>query len=179
MKMITFADGMIRLGGEELPGILQQLRIDGKVRYDSQQVDGSSGASKTPQGWEDHTLSATLVLATDETTDCYEKLAHLVPFFKKPDPKANPQIYTIANRHAQVRGIRLVVFDRLESSENSKNDTISVSLGFVEHKPPIIRTEAAVAKTPTPEEMEQQAENANNEETSAPVEDASIIVDLD
>lgn len=160
MKQLTFADGIIRLGGEELPGILVSLRVDGKVRYDEQKVDGTSGKSKTPQGWEDHTIAATLVLVTDNESDCYEKLDVLTPFFKTPDAKANPQIYTVTNRHTQVRGIRQVVFDRLDSSETSQTDEIFVTIGFTEHNPPIIRTEGAVAKTPTPKELAERAAEA-------------------
>ena len=135
MKLLTFADGIIRLGGEALPGLLQSLTIDGKVRYDEQKVDGQSGKSKTPQGWEDQTVKATLVLQTDDESDCYEKLARLAPFFRKPDARANPQIYALANRHSQTRGIRRVIFDKLESTESNAADTIKATLGFTEHRP--------------------------------------------
>ena len=43
MKMITFEDGVVKLGDEEVPGILRSLRVSGKVRFDEQKVDGSSG----------------------------------------------------------------------------------------------------------------------------------------
>lgn len=177
MKQVTFADGIIRLGGEELPGILMSLRIDGKVRYDEQKVDGTSGKSKTPQGWEDHVVMASLVLVTDNTTDCYEKLEQLTPFFKKPDEKANPQIYSFTNRHTQSRGIREVVFDRLESSENEQTDEIFVTLGFKEHNPPIIRTEGAVAKTPTPGELAERAAQAAKD-AATPKEEVVISGDI-
>jgi hypothetical protein len=175
MKLLTFADGVIRLGGEALPGILQTLTVDGKVRYDEQKVDGTSGKSKTPQGWEDQTVKATLVLLTDDESDCYEKLAALAPYFRKPDDKANPQIYALANRHSQTRGIRQVVFDQFSSSESSANDTIRVTLGFTEHRPPIVRQEAAQAKTPTPGELAEKAEQGGAQPTDEP----SITGDLE
>ena len=175
MKQLTFADGILRLGGEALPGLLQSLSIDGAVRYDEQKVDGASGKSKTPQGWEDQTVSATLVLLTDETSDCYEKLAQLSPFFRKPDDKANPQIYALVNRHAQSRAIRQIIFDRLQSSETSSSDVIQVTLGFTEHRPPIVRTEAAVAKTPTPGELAERALQAG--QGNKPEESLEIQVD--
>lgn len=180
MKQITFEDGLIRLDGEELPGLLASLRVDGKVRYDEQKVDGMSGKSKTPQGWEDQTVVIALVLITDDESDCYEKLDKLTPFFKKPDAKANPQIYTIGNRHTQTRGIRQVVFDRLESNETSTTDEIRVTLGFTEHNPPIIRTEGAVAKTPTPKELAEQAKEQVDKAmgNAEPEDDAVISGDL-
>ena len=33
-QLITFEDGVITLGGDEIPGILQSLSVDGKVRFD-------------------------------------------------------------------------------------------------------------------------------------------------
>jgi hypothetical protein len=179
MKLLTFADGILRLGGEELPGILQSLSIDGKVRYDEQKVDGASGKSKTPQGWEDQTVKATLVLLTDDESDCYEKLSRLAPFFRQPDDKANPQIYTLANRHSQTRGIRQVVFDQLSSAESNASDTIQVTLGFVEHRPPIVRQERAQAKTPTPGEVAEKAAQAGQGDNAQPAEDAKIAGDLE
>lgn len=178
MKQITFEDGLLRLNGEELPGFLQSLRVDGKVRYDEQKVDGTSGKSKTPQGWEDHTLIVSLILTTDDYSDCYDKLDQITPFFKTPDAKANPQIYILINRHIQTRGIRQVVFDRLESNENSATDEIRVTLGFTEHNPPIIRTEGAVAKTPTPGELAERASETVKETADGPKEEAVISGDL-
>ena len=160
MKLLTFADGIIRLGGEALPGLLQSLTIDGKVRYDEQKVDGQSGKSKTPQGWEDQTVKAVLVLQTDDESDCYEKLEKLAPFFRKPDDKANPQIYALANRHSQTRGIRQVVFDSLSSAESNTSDAIQVTLGFTEHRPPIVKQERAQAKNPTSGELAEKAIDA-------------------
>lgn len=153
VKQLTFADGIVRLGGEELPGILASLSVDGKVRYDEQKVDGTSGKSKTPMGWEDHTVTISVVLPTDDESDCYDKLEVLAGYFKQPDAKANPQIYSLANRHTQGRGIRQIVFDRLQTMENNQDDTITANLAFTEHNPPIVRTEAAAAKTPTPGEL--------------------------
>lgn len=175
MKLLTFADGIIRLGGEALPGLLSSLSVDGKVRYDEQKVDGASGKSKTPQGWEDQTVSATLVLLTDDESDCYEKLARLAPFFRTPDEKANPQIYTLVNRQTGTRGIRQVVFDSLKSSENNRSDTITVTLGFTEHRPPIVRQERAQARTPTPAEVAERAAAAGQQSTDQPQEEQVII----
>lgn len=159
MKLLTFEDGVIRLGGEELPGILAELRVDGKVRFDQKKVDGQSGKKKTPQGFEDTDVACVLTLTTDEDTDCYEKLEKLSGYFRKVDAKANPQVLTIANRHLQARGVRQVVFSRLESAENEQNDEIRATLGFVEHNPPIVRTEKAQAKTPTAAELKEAAQS--------------------
>ena len=110
MKLLTFEDGIVRIDGEELPGILSDLRVSGQVRFDEQSVDKASGKKKTPQGWEDADISLSLYLLTDEAGTCYDKLAVLEGFFKKTDGKANPSIFTVANSHLLARGIRRVVF---------------------------------------------------------------------
>lgn len=156
MKLLTFEDGIIKLGGEEVPGILTGLSVAGKVRFDEKKVDGQSGKRKTPQGFEDADIKADLTLTTDSESTCYEKLEILSGMFRKVDAKANPQVLTVANRHLQARNVRQVVFSRLDSAEDDQSDEISAALGFVEHSPPIVRTEKQQAKTPTPQEMTEQ-----------------------
>ena len=60
VKLLTFDDGIVRVDGEDLPGILDDLKVSGKVRFDEQKVDKASGKKKTPQGWEDTDVSITL-----------------------------------------------------------------------------------------------------------------------
>lgn len=173
-KLITFEDGVVTLAGEEVPGILHSLRVEGKVRFDEQKVDGSSGKKKTPQGFEDSDIMVSLYLVTDSDSSCYDKLETLSGMFRKVDDKANPQIYTVANRHLLARGVRQVVFSRLCSSENDRTDEIMATLGFVEHNPPVVKTEKAQAKTPTSKELaEQAAEKAK--QAAEPKEDELII----
>jgi hypothetical protein len=164
VKLLTFEDGIVRLGGDALPGLLASLSVDGEVRYDEQKVDGQSGKRKTPKGFEDQEVSVTLTLCTDEQSDCYEKLAQLMPFFRKTTAQANPQIYDFVNRHAGARGIRRVIFDKLKSAETNTTDTITATLSFREHRPPIVRKEAAAAKTPKPGEVGKEAGNKEPEE---------------
>ena len=153
-KLITFEDGVVTLAGEE--------------------VDGSSGKKKTPQGFEDSDIMISLYLVTDEDSSCYDKLETLSGMFRKVDDKANPQIYTVANRHLLARGVRQVVFSKFCSSENDRTDEIMVTLGFVEHNPPVVKTEKAQAKTPTSKELaEQAAEKAK--QAAEPKEDELII----
>lgn len=183
-KLITFEDGVITLAGDEVPGILQSLSVDGKVRFDEQKVDGASGKKKTPQGYEDCEIAVSLYLVTDNDTSCYEKLETLSGMFRKTDDKANPQIYDVANRHLLARGVRQVVFSKLQTVENDQTDEIMANLGFVEHNPPIVKTEKALAKSPTPKEMAQKAvekaagSSGGAGSSSAKPEEDSLIVDM-
>lgn len=172
-NLITFEDGVLTLGGEEVPGILHSLRVDGKVRFDEQKVDGSSGKKKTPQGFEDSDIMVSLYLVTDDDTSCYDKLETLSGMFRKVDDKANPQIYTVANRHLLARGIRQVCFSKLQTAENDTTDEITATLGFAEHNPPIVKTEKAQAKSPTSKELAEQA--AAKAQQAEPAEDKLII----
>ena len=63
----------------------------------------------------------------------------------------------MANRHLLARGVRRVVFSRLDSAEDNKTDEIRASLSFVEHNPPIIKQERAQAKQPTAGELAKKA----------------------
>lgn len=174
-QLITFEDGVISLGGEEVPGILQSLSVDGKVRFDEQKVDGASGNKKTPQGFEDCEITVALYLVTDADTSCYEKLETLSGMFNNVDNKANPQIYDVANKHLLARGVRQVVFSKLQTAENDMTDEITASLGFTEHNPPIVKTEEAQAKTPTAKELAQKAvEKASGKESPKPSADSGI-----
>ena len=172
-NLITFEDGVLTLGGEEVPGILHSLRVDGKVRFDEQKLDGSSGKKKTPQGFEDGDIRVSLYLVTDEDSSCYDKLETLSGMFRKVDDKANPQIYTVANRHLLARGVRQVCFSKLQTAENDTTDEITATLGFAEHNPPIVKTEKAQAKSPTSKELAEQA--AAKAQQAEPAEDKLII----
>lgn len=175
-KIITFEDGILSLDGVELPGIMTDLRVSGQVRFDEQKVDGQSGKSKTPQGFEDCAISMGLDLLTDDETDCYEKLEELDGLFKSLDDGANPLICMVVNRHLIARGVRQVVFSKLESSEGDADDCIRVTLDFAEHNPPIVRTEKDQARTPTPGEVAEAAEAAENK--TSPEAEKEIMVDL-
>ncbi|SBW07329.1 conserved hypothetical protein [uncultured Desulfovibrio sp.] len=166
MKLLTFEDGEIRLGGEAVPGLLASLKVDGKVRFDSQKVDGASGKSKTPQGWEDCEVQVTVALLTDEESDCYTKAAALEALFRSPDKKANPQIFTITNKHVLARGVRQVVFSKLETAESNRTDDITATLGFTEHRPPVVKVEESQAKSPTPGEAAKQKAGKDSPEDS-------------
>ena len=67
--------------------------------------------------------------------------------------ESQPLHFTVTNRHLLARGVRRVVFSRLDSAETTQTDEIRASLSFVEHNPPIVRQEQAQAKTPTPGEL--------------------------
>lgn len=173
VSLVTFEDGVVTLGDTDIPGILKELRVDGKVRFDKQKVDGASGKKKTPQGFEDQDIMLSMILMTDETGTCYDKLEVVSGLYQKIDDKANPQIYTVTNRHLLARGVRQVVFSKLQSAESDADDEMTISMGFVEHNPPVVKVEKAAAKSPTPKELAEAAA----QKAAEPAPD-SLIVDV-
>lgn len=148
MALLTWEDGLVSVDGLVLPGLLVDLSVDCRVRFDEQSVDGASGKKRTPLGWEDAEVSLTLELTThDEGPDCYEKLEGLNSLFRWHDAQANPRIYQVNNRHLQARGVGELIFSELNSYETDRDDTILAILSFVENNPPVVKTEMAVAKS--------------------------------
>uniref|UniRef100_C6E6Q0 Uncharacterized protein n=1 Tax=Geobacter sp. (strain M21) TaxID=443144 RepID=C6E6Q0_GEOSM len=143
---LKWEDGEVRLGGELLPGVFVDQSIRGAVRFDESKKDSQSGHHKTPLGFEDADIVITLDLLTDDTSDCYKKLAAINKVFRE-DRKANPKVYAVQNRHCAARGIRDVVFCALDSFESSDDDVISAALSFKEHLPPVIRREKQATAT--------------------------------
>lgn len=141
---LTFDDGKVRLGGTELDGTLQQMSVRGAVRFDEAEQDSLSGETKTPMGWDDSAISITLLLETDGTADCYERLSELDALFKGQDNGGNPKVLTVLNRHCQARHINQVVFSGLDSDESNRDDAILATLSFTEHRPATVAVEERV-----------------------------------
>lgn len=142
---LTWEDGVINLGGKELPGLMISMSVESSVRFDQAKQDGLSGKAKTPLGWEDSAITMTLDLLSDETSDCYTKLAGLNRTFKGLDNGRNPKVYAVTNRHLRARGVDRVLFSYLESEEDDQTDTIRVRMNFTEHVPAVVAAEKQVA----------------------------------
>ncbi len=145
--LLSFDDGRLTLDGKEVSGILQRISGSGKVRFDEAETDQLSGKVKTPLGWEDTEITVELCLTTEESSDCYDKLKDINAIFKGTGSNANPKIYRPLNRHIQARGVDQVVFSGLDSRESNRNDTITVTLHFIEHTPPIVAKEKRVVES--------------------------------
>ncbi|MBU1002795.1 MAG: hypothetical protein KKE73_09755 [Proteobacteria bacterium] len=138
--LLTFEDGVIRLGGDEIPGVLHSLSVGCEVRFDEAEQDAMSGKTRTPLGWGDAAVTVILDLLTDATS-CYAKLAVLNGLFKGYDNGSNPKVYDVVNPHLVARGVRQVVFSGLTSQESDSDDVIQANLKFDEHRPAIVQVE--------------------------------------
>jgi len=166
---LTFEDGRIFIENYELNGIIKDLNITGKIRFDSAQTDSLSGTKKTPMGWEDATISIQLELTTDEDSSCYEKLNNINNIFMGQDDDGNPKVLKIYNKHTQARNVDDVIFSSLESQESDIDDIILVKLNFIEFLPVIVETE----------KKEILSNTENEEEIQEPELDSKISIDLE
>lgn len=169
---LRFEDGEVRLGGGIVPGVLVSKAVSAAVRFDQAEHDGLSGKAKVPLGWEDADITLVVDLLSDDTGDCYDKLAEINRTFKGADNGANPKVYTVTNRHARARGIDQVVFSGLDSEEDDQSDVIRATLKFVEHRPPIVRREQQVS-------VSKQASGAAPTVAATPPSDQAILDDPD
>lgn len=146
---LTFEDGLVSLGGTQVPGIFVKCSVRGQVTYDEAEQDGLSGKVKTPTGFDDADVRITLDLLSEDGTTCYEKLTELNALFTGLDSGGNPQVYAVVNSHLLARNINEVVFEGLRSVENDRNDIIRATLTFKEHRPATQLSEARVVKSST------------------------------
>lgn len=148
-EIITDDFGEIKLGDVLLPGIIQQIEVDGNVRIDNQEVPGQSGATKQPQGFDDYNITIRIALVTDDETTCYDKVAQLDQSFKKVDAQAKPFIYRVVNKHLAARGISQLIYQGLRTTDGNSSDQIAAEISMLEYKPVIVKTEQAVTKAIT------------------------------
>ncbi len=170
---LTFEDGVLTLGDTAIPGVLVRSNITCDVKFDEAESDQLSGKKKTPMGWEDAEIDFDYKLLSDEDGDCYEKLAEVNALFRGYGDSAAPKILTPLNSHIQARGIEQVIFKTLASRETNRDDTIVVSLHFVEHTPPIVQAEERVVKS-------DQAQTASGTAPAInPGEDDNYVISVD
>jgi hypothetical protein len=143
MKLL-FDDGTITLDREEITAILTRMQIRGSVVFDKASVDSLSGSNKTPMGFSDADITVSMVILSDDAATCYERLRQLNQIFSSVDDLANPKVYTIFNSHCAARNINRVVFSALDSNETDQEDTIDVSLSFVEYEPGVVKKEISI-----------------------------------
>lgn len=152
---LTWEHGDVRLGDTRVDGELSYLSVRGEVEFDEAQEDGLSGTKKTAMGWKDADISLTMVLTTDDEATCYDRLREIDALFRGGDEGKKPQVYTVTNAHVRARGIDQVVFTGLNSNETNRDDTLRVTMAFVEYEPAVVKTETreaasdAAAETPS------------------------------
>lgn len=164
---ITDEIGRIRLGSLELPGVYTSLEIAQAVKLDKQDVPGQSGARKQVTGYEDATVSITLLLYSDDEETCFDKLRKIQSVFRRTDRSAKPEVMRLLNEHTEARGIDKVLFVDFRSSDTNENDLIEATLELEEYIPVIPVTKESRAERPaakTPEKNVAEVPNGQEEQ---------------
>ena len=144
-------NGIVKLDGVPIAGVLQSLSVNGEILIDSNN-NASGEVQKVMRGYKDKTISMTLKLlpipkdisdsalgfikdafakkVTIEKTS-YDILEELEQIFMNKEDQT-PKVMTLVNHHTLARRIDEVVFIGLSSSEDNDTDTITVTLSFEE-----------------------------------------------
>lgn len=134
-------DNMIKLDDTLLPGIVQNVEVGQRVKYDEKKVSGSSGTKKQVKGVEDSEVRVTVILQNDEETEPYDRLEQLVALFRSMDKEAKPQIYQITNRLCAAYGIGKVLFEGVRVKDDNNWDYLVAELDFIEWEPAVVKVE--------------------------------------
>ncbi|MGE5606890.1 MAG: hypothetical protein ACM3YE_14535 [Bacteroidota bacterium] len=156
--------GEIKIGETILPGIYQSMEISGKLRFDESQMQGKSGTSKQPLGYEDAVINVSLILTTDDNFTCYDRLKVIIAVFYKVNKTGKPYVYKIVNHLTSVWGIREVLFTDIRVRDDNKKDYLVIDIVFQEYLPTIVKREL---KAVPPGDLDPYTDFTKIEETSA------------
>jgi hypothetical protein len=134
---IDNAAGIIKIGSplEELPGIVESIKISNSLLFEDAEVQGRSGKVKVVQGWDDVAISITLSLIDNPGAKKtrWDYLDCIAGIFKKVADGGKPEIYTLSHPMVNAWKTKQLMFSSLESNEIRTRRKIAVSLEFVEY----------------------------------------------
>ena len=145
--MIYVEDNSIKVGNVLLPGLYRSLEIVNEATVDDMRVEGVKKVPRQATGYEDIKITLTIELADSEKVDRWEKLNIIQNVFREPKKGAKPKVYPFISRHTQIRGISKVLFKKLSSVENSRNQSIILQLEFLEYVDVKITAKTAVRRS--------------------------------
>jgi len=131
-------EGIIKIGSppEDLPGIVESVKINNSLLIEHTEVQGRSGKVKIIQGWDDSLLLITLSLIDDPGAGKtrWDFLKQIAGVFKKVSDNGKPKIYTLSHPMAGAWGTARMLFSSLETTESRTRRKINASLEFVEYE---------------------------------------------
>ncbi|MDR3019894.1 MAG: hypothetical protein LBU66_03205 [Treponema sp.] len=130
-------DGIIKIGSppEEMPGIVESIKINDSLLIEQTGVEGRSGKTKIIQGWDDCSLLITLSLIDNPGAGKtrWDYLKQITGIFKKVSQNGKPEVYTLSHPMTNAWGATRVLFSSLETAESRTRRKITASLEFVEY----------------------------------------------
>ena len=130
-------EGIVKIGSppEDIPGIIESIRISDSLLIENAEIQGRSGKVKVVQGWDDVAMLITLSLIDDPNAGKtrWDFLKVITSIFKKVGDGGKPETYTVSHPMIRAWGTKQLLIAKLESTESRKQRKISVSIEFVEH----------------------------------------------
>lgn len=145
------SDGTLKMGDKVLPGIVQDVRVEGALAVDSKRRPKRSGTSKQPKGFDDMEVKIQVVLPRTELgNDPYDDLAVIIGSFFGLDKGRRPAVHRIHNKLCRAAGIRRVIYSTFEARDAlAKTDLIRVTITLTQYRPiPKLRKAAKMKKVP-------------------------------
>jgi hypothetical protein len=130
-------EGIIKIGSppEEMPGIIESIRISDSLLIENAEIQGRSGKVKVVQGWDDVAMMITLTLIDNPNAGKtrWDYLKEIAAIFKKVGDNGKPETYTVSHPMISAWGTKKLLIEKLESIESRTRRKITVSIEFVEH----------------------------------------------
>jgi len=130
-------EGIIKIGSppEEIPGIVESIKISDSLLIENADIQGRSGKVKVVQGWDDVAMAITLLLIDNPRTGKtrWDSLKEIAAIFKKVGANGQPEVYTVSHPMIGAWGTKGLIISSLESSTSRARQKIIVSIQFIEH----------------------------------------------
>jgi len=130
-------EGIIKIGSppEEIPGIVESIKISDSLLIENAEIQGRSGKVKVVQGWADVAMQISLSLIDNPGAKKtrWDSLKEITGIFKKVGENGKPETYTVSHPMISAWGTKKLLISSLESTENRTRRKIAISIQFIEH----------------------------------------------
>jgi len=144
--MIYVEDGLIKLNGVILPGLVKNIEVTETAQIDEQEVDGSAAKPKQAVGYEDAKISIELIIDDTEEKTKYENLSAIRTLFRQPTQSV-PQPIPIICEDTTTHGIDKVLFKSLSHKAENKKEQLTVTIELYEYIPCTITVTKSASKS--------------------------------
>jgi len=131
-------EGILKIGSppENLPGIVESIKVNNSLLIENKEVQGRSGKVKIIQGWDDVYLLITLSLIDDPGAEKtrWDFLKQIAGVFKKVAGNGKPEVYTLSHPMISAWGTKQLLFTKLETTESRTQRKVTASLEFAEYE---------------------------------------------
>jgi len=144
--MIYNEDGLIKLGGVILPGVIKKFEIKAAALIEEVEVEGSTSKPKQATGYEDAKITIELIVDDTSGEKSIRKIERIQSLFKKAG-QTKPQPLSIVSQETSSAGINKVLLKDFNVAKTNKSVQYTATLEFWQYIPMTIT--AAKSKSGT------------------------------